>query len=242
MFGVCSLISVKKSNEIIEGIIAGVPIIIGYLPIAITFGILSKLTGITLMEGFLFSSLVFAGASQFIALNLLKIGAGFGEIVLTTLLVNLRHFLMSASIGTRLEKESNNWFPFIAFGITDEVFSVASFKEGKVSKGFMLALEFVSYLSWVGGTVLGYSLGGILPDIIKQSMGVALYAMFVAILMPEIKKSSKVCILACSSGLMNSILRYLLSVPQGWSIIISVICVSFMGIYVFEEKGVKINE
>src|SRR5690554_5485786 len=91
-------------EEIKQGMLSAFPIIVGYLPIAMAFGILSKTTGISLVESFMFSAIVFAGASQFMALNLILVGTGAGEIILTTLLVNFRHFLMSASMTERLKE------------------------------------------------------------------------------------------------------------------------------------------
>ncbi|MCT4621305.1 MAG: AzlC family ABC transporter permease [Marinisporobacter sp.] len=235
-------IDCKTKYSFKDGVVDGLPIVIGFVPIAMAFGILSKTTGITMMDSILFSVLVFAGASQFIALNLLLVGAGIGEIILTTLLVNFRHFLMGASLATRMTKDMKRWSPFIAFGITDEIFSVASFKEGTLTKEYMLSLEFLAYSSWVGGTALGYLVGSVLPEAMKMSMGVALYAMFAAILIPEIKKSTKAFILACLSGIINSICKIFFSLPQGWSIVISIILVSFLGVCVFKEKEVEGNE
>ncbi|GKX29607.1 autotransporter [Vallitalea longa] len=231
-----------KKYGLREGIADAFPIVIGFVPIAMTFGILAKTGEITLVESILFSALVFAGASQFIALNLLIVGAGMGEIIITTLLVNLRHMLMSASIATKLTKEIKKYSPLIAFGITDETFSVASFKEGTLTKGYMLSLEFISYLSWVGGTALGYILGGVLPDIVKASMGIALYAMFVAILIPEVKKSMRALLLACVSGCANAICKYIFNLPDGWSIVIAIVMISFLGVLLFGEKEGKVYE
>lgn len=227
----------SKIHGLKEGVVAGLPIIIGYLPIGMAFGILAKTVDVTIIDSLLFSVLVYAGASQFIALNLLSLGVGSGEIILTTLLVNLRHVLMSASLAARIKEDIKKWVPLMAFGVTDETFSVASFKEGELSKTFVLSLQLVSYIAWVGGTVLGYIVGAILPDIVKTSMGIGLYAMFAAILVPEAKKSARVVILACLSGLLNTLLKYFLDLSQGWSIIISIILVSYLGLYLFEEEG-----
>jgi 4-azaleucine resistance transporter AzlC len=223
-----------------DGLIDGLPIVIGYVPIAMAFGILSKSVDITMTNSVLFSALVFAGASQFMALNLLYLGAGIGEIILTTLLVNLRHFLMSASLATRLPKNIKSSIP-VAFGITDETFSVASFKEGTITKEYMISLEFTVYSCWVLGTAFGYIVGGVLPAIVKDSMGIALYAMFVAILTPEIKKSIKVAILAGLSGVVNTICNCFLGVPQGWSIIISIVTISLLGAYLFKEEREEVE-
>lgn len=234
--------SFLKNADIREGAKAAVPLIIGFIPIAMTFGIMAKATNISIIDCFLFSAIVFAGASQFMALNLISMGVGTGEIILTTLLVNFRHFLMSASLATRLAKDAKRWIPFIAFWVTDESFSVASFKEGEVSKEFMLVLQFLSYIAWVGGTVLGYLVGGILPQDLRTSMGVGLYAMFIAILVPQAKKSIEVMALACMSGVVNSILLYLKILPGGWNIIASICLVSLSGLYIFKEEGVRVYE
>ncbi|MTI71374.1 MAG: AzlC family ABC transporter permease [Firmicutes bacterium] len=231
----------KSLKEIKEGMASGLPIVIGYFPIAMAFGILSKTVGLTLNESVLFSLLVFAGASQFMALNLISLGVGVGEIILTTLLVNFRHFLMSASISRKIKKEFKRWLSLIAFGITDEVFSVASFKKGTLNKNFMLSLQLVTYLSWVIGTGFGFLIGNILPTILKNSMGIALYAMFVAILVPEAKKSKEILILSLLSGLINLSLKFINILPKGWNIIISIILASSVGLLLF-KKGEKNHE
>ena len=170
-----------------------------------TFGILSKSSGIQLIESFMFSAIVFAGSSQFMALNLITVGAGLGEIILTTLLVNFRHFLMSASLSENIGHEKA-YRPLIAFGITDEVFSVVSFRKESMTKEYILTLEALSYLSWVGGTVLGFIIGTVLPETIQESMGIGIYAMYIALLLPEAKKSYRVAMLAILSGLTNTLI------------------------------------
>jgi len=218
-------------RQIQDAIKSGIPIFIGYFPAAVAFGILSKTTGVTLLESFLFSAVVFAGASQFIALNLLATGMGFTGIILTTLLVNFRHFLMSAYLSTRIRQTLKKYYIFLAFGVTDEVFSVLSFKSGPLSKGFVFALQMSAYSGWVSGTLCGYLLGGFLPPILSQSMGIALYALLLAILMPEIKASSLSLFLALSSGLLNWLLVYLDILPRGWSIIVCILVIATLGAF-----------
>lgn len=231
-----------KINNWKDGITDSLPILIGYIPIAMAFGILAKSCDLSLIETGLFSIMVFAGASQFIALNLLIIGVGIQEIILTTLLVNFRHFLMGASITTKLDSSLMKWKNLIAFGITDELFSVLSFKRGKLNTSYVLVLEYLSYFSWVFGTIIGYLAGGLLPKILVNSMGIALYAMFIAILVPEIKKSISVAILAISSGLLNYVFTNIFSFAKGWSIILSIVIVSFIGSLTVDTKDVILDE
>lgn len=224
-----------------EAIKDGLPIVIGFIPVSMAFGILSKSGDLSLIESVSFSLFVFAGASQFIAVNLIIVGASLGEILLTTLLVNMRHLLFSASLSSKLSVEMKKKIPFIAFGLTDETFSVASLKKKELTNKYMLTLESMAYSSFVVGTFLGYILGGVLPKILQISMGIALYSLFVAILVPEIKKSKKFLILVILSGIVNTVLVKLAYFPQGWSIVITVLVVSFFGLFISEGKE-KVNE
>jgi 4-azaleucine resistance transporter AzlC len=200
-----------------SGLAAGGSIAVGYMPAALAFGLLAKTGGLTFVETVAMSAWVYAGASQYMALNLIAMGTGALEIVLTTFIVNLRHLLMSASVSEKAEP-SPSWVRAIyAFGITDEVFAVAATREGKVPVTFIGVTAVLAYASWVSFSGVGYTVGAILPEMVQESMGIALYAMFIALLMPSLKKSMKAVWLAGSAGVLNSVL--LLWLPQGWSIV-----------------------
>jgi len=224
-------------KELEDAFKAGIPMFIGYFPAAAAFGILAKGYDISLLECFLFSSLVFAGASQFIALNLLMTGMGPVGIIVTTLLVNFRHFLMSAYLATRVERIAKKYYYLIAFGVTDEVFSVLSLRKQPLTKGFIFILQLSAYSAWLSGTVAGYVLGGFLPETLTQSMGVALYALLLAILLPEMKRSSKVVLLAVASGLLNSFILRLDLLPGGWSIMVCILVIAGAGSFMSGEKS-----
>ena len=217
------------NQDVGSAVRAGIPIFIGYFPAAVAFGILAKTTGVSLVEAFLFSAVVFAGASQFIALNLLATGMGPAGIILTTLLVNFRHFLMSTYLSTRITEKAKRWYIPMAFGVTDEVFSVLSFTKGDLTKNFVLALEFSAYSGWVSGTLAGFLLGGFMPPVLTQSMGVALYALLLAILMPEIKSSHTSLFLTLASGLLNWLLVSMDFLPRGWTIIVCILVIATTG-------------
>jgi 4-azaleucine resistance transporter AzlC len=216
----------KKSPQLIFGMQAGISIAIGYMPIALTFGLLAKTTGLTVMETFLMSLLVFAGASQYISLSLLALGTGAFEIVLTTFIVNIRHFLMSASLNERVEVAPKFIKALYSFGITDETFSVAATKEGKITTGFLFGLISVSYGSWVIFSGIGHAIGSSLPTTLQESMGIALYAMFVGLLVPSIKKHRKVIYLAGLAGLLNTL--FIQFMATGWAIVSATIVSSIV--------------
>lgn len=234
--------NISIQMEIRGAVQAGIPIFIGYFPAAVAFGILAKGCGTSLMEAFLFSAVVFAGASQFIALNLLMTGMGPGGIILTTLLVNFRHFLMSAYLSTRLRNLAHKTYFFLAFGVTDEVFSVLSFHKTTLTPRFVFFLELSAWSGWVSGTVCGFVLGGFLPDILTQSMGVALYALLLAILMPALKISRQTVFLAVLSAGLNSLLIWLDLLPAGWTIIVCILVVAFVGAMLAPEKKEAVSE
>ncbi|MCM3404759.1 AzlC family ABC transporter permease [Cytobacillus oceanisediminis] len=211
----------KPSGEYRKGVQSGISIAIGYAPIALTFGLLAKTTGLSIGETALMSLLVFAGAAQYISLSLLSLGTGIFEIVLTTFIVNIRHFLMSTSLNETWDDEQAANKVILSFGITDETFSVAAVREEKVTSGYMLGLISVSYLSWVFCSGLGHLIGGSLPQTLQESMSVALYAMFVGLLVPSMKKSAKVVFLAALAACFNTIFTLTNTLSTGWAIVLA---------------------
>ncbi|MCT4660566.1 MAG: AzlC family ABC transporter permease [Tissierellales bacterium] len=213
----------ENKEEFKTGLQSGLSIALGFIPIAMTFGLLAKNSGLNLLEGLGFSAIVYAGASQFMAIDLLNSGAGIASIILTTFLFNFRHFIMGASMSTKLRSDSLKFRPIMAFVMTDETYSVAYLKQDKISAWFYLPMAITAYLSLSFGTILGYQLGGVLPAALNQSMGIALYAMFLAILTPEVKKSFKTMGVVVTAGLLNVLIHNLDFVPDGWHIILVIV-------------------
>ncbi len=217
------------SKELKRGVFMGVPIALGYIPIAMTFGVLSKTAGVTLGESFLFSSMVYAGASQFMAINMIMLGSGFLQIVIATLLLNLRHFLMSASLSQRMDIRGSKLLPLISFGVTDEAFSMASSCKGRIATLLFMGLHLITYTSWVSGTLLGYLAGELLPASLSSSMVMGLYAMFIAILVPQMRGSGRISFLVFLSGLINTIIKSRELLPRGWDIVATISVVALIG-------------
>jgi 4-azaleucine resistance transporter AzlC len=213
----------KELSELKKGLQAGMSIGIGYFPIALTFGLLAKTSGLSIYETILMSLLVFAGASQYISLSLIAFGTGIFEIILTTFIVNIRHFLMSTSLNEKCEDDHLTNKLIYSFGITDETFSVAATKEGTVTTGFMFGLVSVAYSSWVVFSGIGHLIGASLPQTLQESMGVALYAMFIGLLVPSMKKSMKVVFLASLSAVFNCIFTFGNLLAPGWAIVLATI-------------------
>ena len=100
-----------------------------------------------------------------------------------------------------------------------------------------MVLEIASYFSWVVGTMVGFLIGNVLPPLLQMSMGIGLYALFASILVPELKKSSKAIVLASIAGAFNMLLRLILKLPQGWSIVITIVIVSALGVAIYKEEA-----
>lgn len=218
-----------------EGFIASLPIVIGYFPIAIAFGLMGKNTSLAFWDVGLLSILVYAGASQFMALELIFAGVSPLNIIIATFLLNIRHMMMTASLSVEFKDIPKRVLPLIGFGITDETFSVISFNKEKISLPFVAIVCLLSYLSWSLGTIVGYGIGEILPETLQSSLSIGLYAMFAALLFPEIKKSNKTLLIALVAAAIYALIYYTNILKSGWDIIVAIVLSSWIGVLVFGE-------
>ena len=227
--------------EFIQGVKSAIPICIGYFTASIAFGILALSSGLAPFEAVLFSMTNLTGAAQFMAINLIASSAAIGEIVISVMLMNMRYFIMSASLARKLGLKNNIEKAVISFGVTDEIFSVASLKEGKAASPFMYGLQLTSWMGWVLGTLAGVTVGAFLPRALQDAMSGALFALFISLLIPEIKKSYRAALLAVSAGILNSLLYYIWKMSAGWSIVISMIVITAIGAAFYKDKDNEDN-
>ncbi|WP_085992815.1 AzlC family ABC transporter permease [Oceanobacillus senegalensis] len=222
-----------------RGIITGVPIMLGYIPVALTYGVLARQAGLSIWELTLMSILVFAGASQFMGANMIALGAGVVEIVIATFVLNFRHFVMSLSFMNQLRGVAFKFKLPLASGLTDETFAVSSIHSGEAKQKngayYYVGITIVAYLSWVIGSLLGGVLGEVIPERLSQSMGIALYAMFIGLLIPSVKKNVKVALIAVVAMLIN-FLCVQIGLSSGWAIVVGTILGGFGGVYLLKEN------
>jgi 4-azaleucine resistance transporter AzlC len=221
--------------EFVRGVRAGIPVAVGYVPMAVAFGVLATQTGLTFGQAAAMSLFVYAGASQFASLGLLAGGASAAAIVLATLVLNFRHFLMSVALSRRIPLARGRGLRSLSaplglgFGITDETFVVASLA-ADLTPPFFLGLGITAYLAWLSGTLIGAGFSSLIPPVIARGMGVALYAMFIAILLPGVKKSWINGLVAAAGALIAwGISLTVPSVPSGWRIVIAILVASAVG-------------
>lgn len=198
----------------------GAAILFGYLSIAIAFGAAGRAAGIPAVAVASFSVFVFAGASQFMAVSLLAQGAGALSIVVATLVINARHIVMSMALRDRIEG-ARVPRPVLAFGVTDEVFTAAATRPGPIRDTGLALMEGLAYSGWVAGTVIGFLVGGVLPDVLERAMGIALYAMFVALIVPPVVRFPRYLVPALLAGGVNWGLQ-VAGVPVGIALVTAI--------------------
>lgn len=222
----------------------GIPIFLGYLAVSFTFGIAARDAGLTSFQAVLISATNLTSAGQFAALGIIATQASYIEMALTQLVINLRYCLMSSSLSQRFdEKMKPHHRFFIAFGVTDEIFGVSSaYLQENVPPAYCYGLIAASWPGWVLGTALGCLSGSILPASVLSALGVALYGMFIAIIVPPTKNNRVllgIVIISMLLSLVFAITPILKGISSGFRVIILTIIIAGAAAYFFpvEEEG-----
>ncbi len=219
-----------KKNKFLEGIKDGIPIGLGYLSVAFAFGIFATESGLTVWQTLLISMLNVTSAGQLAGVPIIAGGGTLIEMAVSQLVINARYALMSVSLSQKLSKSVSLLDRFIiSFVNTDEVFAVASSKKGLVGRSYLYGLILTPFVGWSIGTLFGALAGNILPASVISALGIAIYGMFVAIVMPVIKenKHTLLCVLfAILLSCLFSFVPLLSKVPSGFSIIICAVIAS----------------
>lgn len=212
-----------------RGLRAGVPVTIGYLPMAAAFGIVARASGIGFGEATGMSVFVFAGASQYMAANLVASGVHPASIVLATLVLNFRHFLMSTHLGRRLRPRPAAALA-VGFVVTDETYVVGSL-EPDLGPAFFLGLGVAAWGGWVAGTVIGAAAAAAIPEALARGMSVTLFAMFVALLAPAVRARWQRGAVAVPAALLAwALSRFAPALGPGWRIVVAMLAASAIAI------------
>jgi predicted branched-subunit amino acid permease len=192
------------------GVKRGLPVGIGYFSVSFGFGALAANQGIRALDATLISLTNLTSAGQFAGLTLILASAGLWEMVLTMLVINSRYALMSLALSQRMGKDIG-LLPrfFIAFFNTDEIFALAMAEPGRLSTSFMLGLGTTPILGWTSGTLCGCLAGSVLPVNIRMALGVMLYGMFVAIVIPPARKERPVLYTMIAALILSCLFAWL---------------------------------
>lgn len=226
-------------SDFSRGIKQGIPIALGYIPVSFTFGLMAVNGGIPVWITIMISLTNLTSAGQFAGAGLIIANASLFEITLTTFVINIRYMLMSLSLSQKITRMPLFKKCIMAFGITDETFAVASMEKSEVSFAYMMGLIACPYWGWALGTVLGALTTSLLSEKLQSSMGIALYAMFIALFVPASKKSKAALVVVIVAVSLSSVLKwapFLNQISSGWSIIIATIIASTVGAVLFPRK------
>lgn len=179
----------KKMKVFLAGAREGMPVCAGYFSVSFGFGAVAVAEGIRVLDAVLISAVNLTSAGQFAGITVIAAAATLLEMFLTQLVINSRYALMSLALGQRLGESMGTWKRMlIAFFNTDEIFALAMRQRERPTLPFLLGIGTVSFTGWVGGTLMGALAGSVLPLSLRTAMGVLLYGMFVAILVPQAKE------------------------------------------------------
>ena len=211
----------------------GVPICLGYVSVAFVFGMMCVESGLSPLMAALISMANLTSAGQFAGLTLLLSNAPLFEIGITTLVINLRYTLMSLSLSQKVDARMTTLQrALLSFGNTDEVFAVCMQQKGPVTAPYLAGLVLCVYAGWAGGTILGATVAGALPEMVRSALGLAIYGMFLAIIIPAMRKEHPILVVVCVAVLLSCIIHFVpvfSFITDGFSIIICAVAASAVG-------------
>lgn len=215
-----------------RGIRHGIPIALGYFPVSFAFGIFAVGQGLMPLEAILISLFNVTSAGQLAGVPLLVASASYLELALTELVINLRYSLMSITLSQKLDRSVTILDRFaIAFVNTDEVFAISAAQSGLLPRSYMYGLIIPPYLGWAAGTVLGALAGDVLPSLLVSALGIAIYGMFVSIIVPAARDHRAILSVVIISAGISIMIAYLPSldfISGGFSIILSAVVASLI--------------
>ena len=198
-----------QTKEFLAGIRRGMPVCVGYFSVSFGFGAMAVAQGLRLWHAVLISATNVTSAGQFAGLTVIAAGATLLEMILTQLVINSRYALMSLALGPRLGPEVSTLKRLAcAFFNTDEVFALGMSQGSRLTPSFFLGAGIISALGWVAGTAMGAFAGSILPESIRAALGVMLYGMFIAIVVPQARQEKPI--------LLSVVLALVLSCLFAW--------------------------
>lgn len=212
-------------KQFINGMKDGFPIGLGYLSVSFGFGILAASMGISPLEAWIISASNLTSAGQVAGVGIIAAAGSYLEMAVTQLVINIRYALMGISLSQKLDSSFHT--PqrlMVAYGITDEIFAAAYAKEGKISPVYMYGMILVAFLGWTSGTLIGAAAGEILPQALTDAMGIMLYGMFLAAIIPAARNSKGVLLAVLIAAAISILFYYVFTaVSSGFAIIISAV-------------------
>lgn len=219
-------------NSFKKGLRDGLPIGLGYFSVSFTFGMMAVSAGIPVWAAVLISMTNLTSAGQFAGLSIIAGAGSLVEMAMTQLVINARYSLMSLTLSQKMEKRFSVPKRLIAaFSNTDEIFAVAVNQGKEIGAKYYSGLSIIPYAGWTLGTLFGAVAGGFLPPVVNDALGLAIYAMFIAIIIPPAKKSAPIRLVIFAAVILSCLfyfVPFLKNVSSGFSIIICAVAASII--------------
>lgn len=240
----------QKENLVVfrQGLKDGIPIGLGYLAVSFSLGIAAKSAGLTPIQGFVVSLLCMASAGEYVGFLSIAAGAAYIEIAVATLIANARYLLMSTAMSQRMDsKLSIRHRILMAFGITDELFGIAIARPGYLNPYYSYGAFITSAFPWALGTSLGIIAGNMLPVRLVSAFSVALYGMFLAVIIPPAKKDKIIAgliIICFATSYAATLLPILKDMTDGTRTILLTVVIASLAAILFprEAEGEETQE
>ncbi len=241
-----SKIQSQNSSAFKEGMQDGIPIGLGYFAVAFSLGIAAKNAGLTPFQGFLTSLLINASAGQYAGFTLIAASASYIEMIIVTLITNARYFLMSSALSQRMNPDMPFYHRFIlGFDVTDEIFGITIARPNFINPYYTYGAMLVTIPFWSTGTALGIIAGNILPLRVVSALSVALYGMFLAVIIPPVHKNKVIgglILISFAASFATSWLPVISALSSGTRTIILTIAISSIASLLFpidKRKGAE---
>ena len=234
-------------NNYKQGLLAGIPIALGYLSVSFTFGIMAVSFGLSWWQAVLISMTTVTSAGQFAGIGIMIHPGQYIQMLISQITINVRYSFMSISIGQKADSRFRGIYRWLlGFFITDEIFAVAT-KEDEIKRSYFAGLATLPYFGWALGTFIGAILGNVLPDRLMSALSVAIYGMFLAVIIPPAKKNRAVLgvvIGAMAVSTLFAVVPVLNKVSTGFVIIITTLLVAGLAAHFcpVEEKETEEKE
>lgn len=229
-----------NNSKFIQGLKDGVPIGLGYFAVALSLGIIARNSGLNAIEGFVASILTSASAGEYAIFTLMGQHASYFQIAIMIFIANARYLLMSCALGQKLKPETSTLKRMgMGLGVTDEIFGISVSQTPYLNPVYMYGAMITAIIPWALGTSCGILVGEILPTSIVNALGVALYGMFIAIIVPPSKENRKIFIIVITSFILSYIASIVLkNISSGTRIIILTVVIAsiFSLIWPVKEK------
>lgn len=230
----------NKDKFFLIGLKDGIPIALGYLSVSFGFGISAANLGIPTLAAVFMSMTNLTSAGQVAGIHIIAAGGSLAEMALTQLIINLRYALMGLSLSQKMDHTFTMGHRMLAsYGITDEVFAVAIAYPGYITPSYLYGLILLPLLGWTTGTFLGAAAGNVLPETVNAALGLAIYGMFTAIVLPAAKQEKGVLWCSVIAAFLSCAIAYIpcfSNVTQGFSVIFCAVVAAALMAVLFPES------